>query len=126
MRAQGLKWSMPEGSSSLDPGNVIHYCGQLHPPLALAPLTERLRTKDGFTQPLPCSAPVSWIRRLPALVGWLLRLPGSLWLFADDKWHQGKCPGLLPYLLNERKHMESTMIKDQLMGTEQRILILFK
>ena len=85
---------MPEGSSSLDPGNVIHYCGQLHPPLALAPLTERLRTKDGFTQPLPCSAPVSWIRRLPALVGWLLRLPGSLWLFADDGWHHSKAPGI--------------------------------
>lgn len=85
---------MPKGSTCLHPGDVVNHCGQLHPPLALTPLTERLGAQDGFTQPLPCSALVSGIRSNPALVGWSLGLPGSLWLFADDGWHHSKAPGI--------------------------------
>jgi hypothetical protein len=39
--------------------------------------------------PGSCLVPgISW--RFPALLGWSLGLPGTLWLFADDRWHLGQ------------------------------------
>jgi hypothetical protein len=90
MGAEGLEWPMPEVSSSSHPLDVIHHCGLSNPSLALTPLTQRVIAKDRFSETLPGSSLVpgiSW--RCPALMGWALGLPGTLWLVADDRRHLG-------------------------------------
>ena len=88
MGAQGLEWALPEVASCSHPLDVVHHCGLSNPSLALTPLTQRMIAKDRFSETLPgsCLVPgISW--RFPALLGWALGLPGTLWLFADDGRH---------------------------------------
>jgi hypothetical protein len=79
---------MPKVTSCPYSLDVVYHGGLSNPSLALAPLTQRLRTKDRLSEALPgsCLVPgISW--RFPTLLGWSLGLPGTLWLFADDGRH---------------------------------------